>query len=83
MINAKEQLNKIKDEQLKAMNAYLSDIDDGEQKEYFKSVIDRLKSGENIDPMNFVEGLGAIKGAPVDTNKLKEVINGYGDISKG
>jgi len=77
MINAKEQLNKIKDEQLKAMNAYLSDIDDGEQKEYFKSIIDRLKSGENIDPIQFVNGLGAIQGEFIDINKLKDVINVY------
>lgn len=75
MINIKEQLNKVINEQLKEVYLQLDKVPEGEQKEYLKSAINELKNNKKLDPLDFVNNFAKIKGETVDIDKLKDLIN--------
>ena len=75
MINIKEQLDKVINEQLKDVYSQLDKVPEGEQKEYLKSSINELKNNRKLDPMDFVNNFAKLKGETVDIEKLKYIIN--------
>ena len=73
MINLNEQLDKVIAEQLGKINPMLEAIGEGEQKEFIKNAMNRIKQDRTLDPAEFVEQFAKIKGEAVDIEKLREM----------
>ena len=56
MINLKEQQDKILNEQLGKINHLLSEIEEGEQKDYILNALKTLKDKKSLDVLEFVKG---------------------------
>ena len=74
MINLNDQLDKVIQEQLKMVNPLLKEIEEGEQKEFLKMTIEKMKSTRSLDPTEFINQFSKIKGEVVDIEKLKGII---------
>lgn len=74
MINLNEQLDNIITEQLKDVHSLLNNIQEGPQKEFIKSSIDRMKRDRTLNPSEFIEQFAKVKGEKVDIEKLKNIV---------
>ena len=72
-MNVNDQLDKIISEQLKNVHEQLNNIPDGEQKEFLKESINKIKEERTLDPLEFVSQFSRIKGEKIDFEKLSEM----------
>tara|TARA_R110002012_G_C11190671_1_gene558419 strand:- start:189 stop:425 length:237 start_codon:yes stop_codon:yes gene_type:complete len=72
-MNINDQLDKIISNQLKNVHEQLKNIPEGEQKEFLKQSINKIKEERTLDPIEFVNQFSRIKGERIDFEKLSEM----------
>lgn len=77
MMDVQQQIDKIIQEQLKAVNISLAEAPEGAQKEFIKDAIKNLESERTLDPMKFVQDFAKIKGDSLDIDKLKNIVKNH------
>lgn len=63
MIDEVETLKQIAEKQLAKVQDDISKLPSGQQKDYVSSIVDKLKNGESVDVMNFIEQVKKLSNA--------------------